>query len=404
MFYQEGEGELPRYKMTRPIDLVKIKQTHPLYANFGQPFLEWEVIKYVDLLAKAGDLHTSFGELGLEWEEMRTGMKVLVRSGKQPIYEQTHLLRHHNTGTNQREALVWQEKGQSANQDVTVDIYAGATKRPGIALRCSGSSGMENCYVGYFRHPTGNLEILRYTNGISSGSLITKSMTILQNKWYNLRMQAIGNNLKLKIWEKGAEEPSTWDIETTDSAITSGYAGVFDFDGNGTSYWANYSLNSDLADFSNLSGGIPTGWALQFGTASRWTTETESVEVGFDYEVVPGATVQLGDQHDTTNQDGMAEFFDLDGNQLYDYEISHPDFEGVSKGTILIPEEERDFIPVRIYNNPWDGVARGRGIQPSFGNISTLWHQVEFEEIKAKAGVKTNASLQYILWVEVESE
>ena len=101
----------------------------------------------------------------------------------------------------------------------------------------------------------------------------------------------------------------------------------------------------------------------------------------------------------------MAEFFDLDGNQLYDYEISHPDFEGISKGTILIPEEERDFIPVRIYNNPWDGLIKGRGIQPSLGDISTLWHQVEFEEIQAKASdIKTNASLQSILWVEVESE
>ena len=203
MFYQEGEGELPLYKMTRPIDFVKIKQTKPLYTNFGQPSLEWEGIKYVDLLAKAGDLYTSFGELGLEWEDMRTGIFLLVHDGM---------------------------------------------------------------------------------------------------------------------------------------------------------------------------------------------------------EVVPNATVQLGNQHATTDQDGMAEFFDLDANQLYDYEISHPDFEGISKGTILIPEEEREFIPVRIYDNPWDGMARAR-IQPSLGDISTLWHQVEFEEIKARAsGVKTNASLQSILWVEVESE
>jgi hypothetical protein len=202
MFYQEGEGGLPRYKMTRPIDLVKIKQTHPLYANFGQPFLEWEGIKYVDLFAKASAL-VSFGELGLEWEDMRTGIFLRVYDGM---------------------------------------------------------------------------------------------------------------------------------------------------------------------------------------------------------EVVPSATVHLGNQQATTNQDGMAEFFDLDANQLYDYEISHPDFEGISKGTILIPEEEREFIPVRIYNNPWDSFVKGRGIQPSFGNISTLWHQVEFEKIQAKAsGVKTHASLQSILWVEIES-
>ncbi len=143
-------------------------------------------------------------------------------------------------------------------------------------------------------------------------------------------------------------------------------------------------------------GTVFAGWvnAMGFGFIAE----------EYGYKVVPNATVQLGDQHATTNQDGMAEFFDVVANQLYDYEISHPDFEGVSKGTLLIPEEERDFIPVRIYDNPWDGFAKGRGIQPSLGDISTLWHQVEFEEIKARAsGVKTNASLQSILWVEVES-
>ena len=120
---------------------------------------------------------------------------------------------------------------------------------------------------------------------------------------------------------------------------------------------------------------------------------------------VPNATVQFGGQTSQTNQDGLAEFFDLVGNQLYDYEISHPDFEGVSKGTILIPEDEREFIPVKIYNNPWDGVAKAGGIEPSLGGVSTLWHQVTFEEIQAKAsGVKTNMGLQSILWVEVESE
>ncbi len=217
-------------------------------------------------------------------------------------------------------------------------------------------------------------------------------------------MQAEGSSIRLKIWDVEEPEPSNWALQTTDTSISNGYAGLWDFDGSGTSKWSNFSLNGEEANWETSDGSMPDGWSLQFGTASRWTTETESIAVGFDYLVVPNATVQLGDQEATTNQDGMAEFFDLDGNQLYDYEISHPDFEGVSKGTILIPEEERDFIPVRIYDNPWDGFAKGRGIQPSLGNISTLWHQVEFEEIKARAGVKTNMGLQSILWVEVESE
>ena len=403
MFYQEGKGALPRYKMTRPIDLVKIKQTKPLYANFGQPSLEWEGVKYVDLLAKAGDLRASFGELALEWEEMRTGMQVLVHSGIQVIYEQTHLLTYTNpTTTSIRESFVWESEGQISNQNVSVNIYTDSAKRPGIALRCTGSGGTENLYAGYYRHASGNLEIGKYVNGTYT-QLVAQSMSIQQEKWYSLRMQAEGSSIRLKIWDVEEPEPSNWALQTTDTSISNGYAGLWDFDGSGTSKWSNFSLNGEEANWETSDGSTPDGWSLQFGTASRWTTETESIAVGFDYLVVPNATVQLGDQEAITNQDGMAEFFDLDGNQLYDYAISHPDFEGVSKGTILIPEEEQEFIPVRIYNNPWDGLARAR-IQPSLGDVSTLWHQVEFEEIKAKAsGVHTNMGLQSILWVEVES-
>ncbi len=410
MFYQEGEGELPLYKMTRPIDLVKIKQTAPLYTNFGQPSLEWEVIKYVDLLAKAGGLHTSFGELGLEWEDMRTGMQVLVYSGKQFRYEQLHLLIHQYPSGTQREALVWLDKGVSIDQDVVVDVYASGTGlprnvRPGISLRTGGSSGKETMYVGYYRYPNSPsyLQIGKYVNGTFTSLATDQNITIKEDTWYTYRMQAIGNNIRFKLWEKGNPEPSEWNLEAVDSSISSGYAGVFEFN-NLPAMWSNFYLNGEKANWETSDGGIPDGWSLQFGTASRWTTETESMAVGFDYLVVPNATVQLGDQYDTTNQDGMAEFFDLDANQLYDYEISHPDFEGISKGTLLIPEEERDFIPVRIYDNPWDGTLKAGGVVPNLGQVSTLWHQVEFEEIKARAGVKTNASLQSILWVEVESE
>ena len=256
--------------------------------------------------------------------------------------------------------------------------------------------------MGYFRHPTGNLEILRYTNGTSSGSLVTKSMTILQNKWYTLRMQAIGNNLKLKIWEKDTEEPDTWDIETTDSAITSGYAGVFDFDANGTSYWANYSLNGELADFSylvgDLIGNMPVGWTLQFGVASRWTTEIKSVEV-WDIEAVPGATVQLGDQISQTNQEGLAPFYDLQGGSLQDYEITHPDYSEISTGTVLIPDGEFDFIPMKIYETPWDGHSLEE--VKVHVDLDVEWVDIDIEYPQPTESASISAGLTNILWVEV---
>jgi hypothetical protein len=383
--------------VTHSLFFTKPKRKENLGVRTGLTGIEWQGIIFER--AHPVEKLSPHINLGIEWESMLIPAYVLVYSGN--IYEPVYSLRHHNTGNNQRESLVWREKGQSVNQDVTVDIYAEAEKRPGIMLRVSGSSGKETGYAGFYRYPNNYLEIHRYRNGASQ-SVATKVMTVDQNKWYTLRMQAIGDSLKLKIWEKDTEEPDTWDIETTDSTITSGYAGVFDFDGNGTSYWANYSLNGDLADFSylvgDLIGNMPVGWTLQFGTASRWTTEIKSVEV-WDIEAVPGATVQLGGQTSQTNQEGLAPFYDLQGGSLQDYEITHPDYLEVSKGTVLIPEGEFDFIPLKIYENPWDGYALEE--VKVHADLDIDWVAIDIEYRQPKESVSVLAGLTNILWVEV---
>jgi hypothetical protein len=350
MFYQEGEGELPRYKMTRPIDLVKIKQTKPLYTNFGQPSLEWEGIKYVDLLAKAGDLYTSFGEPGLEWEEMRTGIFLLVCKG----YILSDIL---NEGFESQE----------------INPFFGVTQGSSYGWVISDEDSFDGSYSLVSNNKGANRGIAEIT--------LSFDLQLQSNISFDYRVSSEQNYDKFYVYLDGV-------------AVINGVSGDLG--------WQTFETH------------IPAGsHTLRFRYAKDVSTHrfddrvyVDNIKVTYYNPIpVPNATVQLGDQHATTNQDGLAEFFDLDANQLYDYEISHPDFEGVSKGTLLIPEDEREFIPVRIYDNPWDGFAKGRGIQPSLGNISTLWHQVEFEEIKARAsGVRANMSLQSILWVEVESE
>lgn len=353
MFYQKGEGALPLYKMTSPtysIDFFRVKQTYPLYTNFGYPFIEWESIKYVDLLAKAGGLHTSFGELGLEWEEMRTGIFLLVYEG----YILSDVL---NEGFESQE----------------INPFFGVTQGSSYGWVISDEDSFDGSY-----------SLVSNNKGVSRGiAEITLSFDLqLQSDIsFDYRVSSERNYDKFYVYLDGV-------------AVIDGESGDLG--------WQT---------FETL---IPAGsHTLRFRYAkdssyNRYDDRiyVDNIKVTYYNPIpVPNATVQLEGQIVQTDLEGKAEFFDLDGNKLYDYEISHPDFEGVSKGTILIPEDKRDFIPVRIYNNSWDGMIMGRGIQPFLGDVSTLWHQVTMEEIQAKAsGVKTNASLQSILWVEVESE
>lgn len=373
------------------------KTKENLGVQAGLTGIEWQgtIFEHVHRVEKLSP-HIN---LGIEWESMLIPAYVLVYSGKQPIYEQTHLLTYTNpTTTSKRESFVWESKGQISNQDVYVNIYTDGVKRPGIALRCTGTGGTENLYAGYYRHASGNLEIAKYVNGTYT-QLVAQSMAIQQGKWYSLRMQAEGSSIRLKIWDIEEPEPSNWALQTTDTSISNGYAGLWDFDGSGTSKWSNFSLNGEEANWETSDGSIPDGWSLQFGTASRWTIETESVEVGFDYEVVPNATVQIGDQISQTNQEGLAPFQDLQGGSLQEYEITHPDYPEISAGTILIPEGEFDFIPLKIYEKPWGGYTLEE--VKVHADLDVEWVAIDIEYLQPTETVSMSAGLTSILWVEV---
>ena len=119
--------------------------------------------------------------------------------------------------------------------------------------------------------------------------------------------------------------------------------------------------------------------------------------VGFDYLVVPGATVQLGAQTSHTNLEGLAPFHDLQGGSLQDYEITHPDYPEVSKGTILIPEGEFDFIPLKIYEKPWDGYALEE--VKVHADLDVTWVDIDIEYPQPTENVSVSVGLTNILWV-----
>lgn len=115
------------------------------------------------------------------------------------------------------------------------------------------------------------------------------------------------------------------------------------------------------------------------------------------YIPVPNATITLAGQTIQTNQDGLAGFQDLQANQLYKYEITHPDYSKVTKGQVLIPEGEFEFIPVKIYEEPWDGYALEE--VKVHTDLDVNWVAIDIEYLQPKEFVSVSVGLTNILWV-----
>jgi len=132
------------------------------------------------------------------------------------------------SGTNSLKITASQDRGRVLEStemtDVTISakIYFGATStKAGLILR-SNSAGTS--YYRYFFN-TGSLYIQRDEQ---SGSLATATYTLPSTGvWYNMKFQATSSTLQGKIWLATDSEPVGWNIQATDSNLTSGYSGLF---------------------------------------------------------------------------------------------------------------------------------------------------------------------------------
>lgn len=97
------------------------------------------------------------------------------------------------------------------------------------AARGSGSASSEQAYrIGYNQASRG-YELAKYVSGsytrISYGALSLSTGT-----WYKSRALVSGNNLKLRTWLATDSEPGTWNLEATDTSITTaGWIGLAAF-------------------------------------------------------------------------------------------------------------------------------------------------------------------------------
>ncbi|MTI85322.1 MAG: hypothetical protein FH756_15835 [Firmicutes bacterium] len=133
------------------------------------------------------------------------------------------------------------------------------------------------------------------------------------NAWYKAKFSLNGDKLKGKIWGKSTTEPNTWNIETTDSYLSSGH-------------WrfSTWSDTMNLGEFSIytstviVSTGLPAGYKLRVGTAVATEDGTGTTTVDCSHISFPQSTVEILDNSDTVISTFTA-MNDVWGGDVYEY-------------------------------------------------------------------------------------
>lgn len=122
-----------------------------------------------------------------------------------------------------------------------------------LVLRGSGSAGTETGYCCGIDVASNTGYLLRQ-NGGSVAGLTTGSLGVTVaagQKWF-IRAEATGTTIRVRCWQLGSTEPTTWTASTTDSAISAaGWVGTFVYKSSGTgrAHWQFLSVgtNGDAA-------------------------------------------------------------------------------------------------------------------------------------------------------------
>jgi len=103
-----------------------------------------------------------------------------------------------------------------------------------LARVCYEGGGEHGCRLyarmsgtnAYYAQISTTENLLKVGKGTSFTLIDSHSHTISVNTWYWVRFRVENSSLKAKIWNDGAAEPATWDIEATDTDILEeGYVG-----------------------------------------------------------------------------------------------------------------------------------------------------------------------------------
>lgn len=192
-------------------------------------------------------------------------------------------LEQNTNGGGDDQAVIWDEPG---TDEADIEIYAQGV--PGnnnsssfeLFTRAAPGSGVDE--VGYrldWDPPDNELRLRKKTES-GQTELVTVGFNHSTGDTINAVFRVNGTTIQAKTWIEGNAEPSSWDIDETDSDLASGGAGVHNFDSRPGPQWLKFGVGTrgDEAPREAVLAWSASGQGKATGTAEL-TLEAPTVDL-----------------------------------------------------------------------------------------------------------------------------
>jgi len=206
-------------------------------------------------------------------------------------------------GTNARRTAIWDLVGTDANTEVLIrartPVVQTGNRNP-LIVRQQNSGASLKGYVLQLSY-TDVFTVLKYD---TSSTTLSPTATVSglnhhdTTRWYYVRYRVNGSTLRVRAWNDGQEEPTTWQLEVTDAGLASaGGVGVF-------GYYTNSTIHIDYVGVGTNGDTAPNGPQVSAGFTATPLYGPDDLTVAFTDTSI-GATSwswQFGDGQTSTQQ------------------------------------------------------------------------------------------------------
>jgi hypothetical protein len=198
--------------------------------------------------------------------------------------------------------------GGSTDCDLTIEVatdkaVAGASQIVEVIGRSASATSVDNSYMARLTFTTASavtVDVRRRVAGTPTTitSTVTTGLTHAAGTSFSIRFSVQGTSLKARVWLTSASEPTTWDVEVTDTQLVAGtHVGVRSVLASGTSnepvVFSFDDLRSATATYATVdrtTDGV-TYTVVRGASDVGVTTGCELERIVDDYEFPVGQTV-----------------------------------------------------------------------------------------------------------------
>lgn len=135
----------------------------------------------------------------------------------------------YSRGGGARAGISWEDIPDSQDVEILGLVQATSfdTNLEAWARLVARGSGGDSTESGYMSEMRSDGWVIRSYNDGNTSEIASNTDAPIAGNWYWTRFRVEGDQLKLRHWDYGVTEPSTWDLTATDSTIeTSGWTGL----------------------------------------------------------------------------------------------------------------------------------------------------------------------------------